>query len=128
VPYLAQNAIFTFGNGVAFTNAGPAAVIDKVSLTRPRLLRMLDAYAVPITGMSLYGDWIGPPKPREASAGVMWSLRRHAKGARIPRTPQHDLVDLVLVIGLLGSTGTADGSMSITTHQAATICYTNHMN
>jgi hypothetical protein len=102
--------VYTAGGIAAFTNAGPAAVIDKVSLGHPHRLRLLAAYAVLITGHEAYGNWNGFPSPRQVSAGVRWSQRQHADGARIPPTPRgHDVVDLVLVVKLVGKTGTADG-------------------
>jgi hypothetical protein len=104
-------SVFT-DSDLAFTNAGPAAVIDKVSFTHIRGLRLLAAFTVPNTGQGGgYGDRIGyPPPQRELPTGVLWSRRQRADGARIQATPRAPAaVDLVLVIQLTGASGTFSG-------------------
>jgi len=105
VPTEKPDSVFTAGSVAAFRNGGPAAVIDKVSLTHLRGLRLLAAWAVAITGHEGYGNWDGPPSPRDLSPGVQWSQRQRADGARIPPTHGLDAVDLVFVVKLLGQTG-----------------------
>jgi hypothetical protein len=97
---------------LAFRNAGPAAVIDKLSFTHIHGLRLLAAYTVPVTGhRGGYGDRAGPPPPqRDLPPGVLWSRRQRADGARIPSTPPKPAeVDLVLEIQLTSAAGTFSG-------------------
>jgi hypothetical protein len=108
---LPPHSVFT-DSDLAFNNAGPAAVIDKVSFTHIHGLRLLAAYTVPNTGRGGgYGDRIGyPPPQRDLPPGVLWSRRQRADGARIPPTPPKPAaVDLVLVIQIAGATGTFSG-------------------
>lgn len=67
---------------LAFTNSGPAAVIDQIRLTHARGLRLLAAYTVPVTGQGGgYGDRTGyPPPQRDLPRGVLWSRRQRADG------------------------------------------------
>lgn len=93
---------------MAFTNSGPAAVIDQIRLTHARGLRLLAAYTVPVTGQGGgYGDRTGyPPPQRDLPRGVLWSRRQRADGARIPHTPPKPAeVALVLVVQLTGPSG-----------------------
>ena len=54
----------------AFSNSGPAATIERAGLADPHGLRVLAAYAVPITGTDLYGVWFGyPPTARISRRG-----------------------------------------------------------
>ncbi|HXB46629.1 MAG TPA: hypothetical protein VNW50_02630 [Streptosporangiaceae bacterium] len=109
---LAPHAVYTAGSELAFRNAGPAAVIDKVSFTRIQGLRLLAAYTVPNTGQGGgYGNRIGyPPPQRDLPTGVLWFQRQRADGAHIPATPPKPAeVDLVLVIQLTSATGTYRG-------------------
>ena len=69
---------------------------------------MLAGYAVPITGHEGYGNLTGYP-PQDLSPGVLWSQRQRADGARIPQSPGHAYVDLILVVKLVRATGSADG-------------------
>jgi acyl dehydratase len=109
---LAPHAVYTAGSELAFRNAGPAVMIDKVTFTRVDGLRLVAAYTVPNTGQGGgYGDRLGyPPPQRDLQAGVLWSRRQRADGAHIPPTPPKPAaVDLVLVIQLTGATGTYQG-------------------
>jgi hypothetical protein len=106
-PAESPDKVYTAGGVWAIRNAGPTAVIDNVRLTHLHGLRALDLYAVP--GDELTGNWNGIPSPSELNPGVQWFRRQRADGARIPRTPHGQVVGLVLVVKLLGMTGSADG-------------------
>jgi hypothetical protein len=91
-------------------NGGAAvAVIDRVALADVRGLRVLAAYAIPITGDSLYGVLRGYPPGSRLPAGVRWTARHSADGARVPHTTGHRVTNLLLVIKSLGKRGTASG-------------------
>jgi hypothetical protein len=105
---LKLGGVFTAGSIASFTNAGPAAIIDKVSLTNLHGLRILARYAVPITGNEGYGNITGYP-PEDLSPGVHWSQRQPAVGAHIPPSHRHAFVDLVLVVRLVHAPGGTDG-------------------
>jgi hypothetical protein len=108
---LPPHSVFTT-NDLAFTNSGPAAVIDQVRLTHVRGIRLLAAYTVPIVGPGGgYGDRTGyPPPQRDLPRGVLWSRRQRADGAHIPPTPPKPAeVALVLVVQLTGSSGAFTG-------------------
>lgn len=62
----------TVGGIFAFRNAGPAAVIDKVSLTDIRGLRLLAAYTVPTIGPDGYGNYLesAPPPAHDLPLGI----------------------------------------------------------
>ncbi len=108
-PLRPPQKVFTAGGIWQVTNSGPPAVLDKVTLARMRGLKILAAYAVLVTGHEEYGNWLGYPAPRDAAAGVHWSTRQPADGARVPRRAGKDVMNLVLVVKLLGTTGSADG-------------------
>jgi hypothetical protein len=129
---LAPHGAFT-ASDLAFRNAGPAAVIDKVSFSRVHGLRLVAAYTVPNleTGGG-YGDRMGyPPPQRDLPNGVLWSARQRADGAHIPATPPKQEVDLVLVIQLSGAAGyyrgidiyyhTADAHYHMYVHDVVTL-------
>lgn len=108
---LPPHGVFTT-EPLAFRNAGPTAMIDKLSFTHIHGLRLRAAYTVPNTGQGGgYGDRAGPPPPqRDLPPGVLWSRRQRADGARIPPTPPKPAeVDLVLAIQLISATGTFSG-------------------
>jgi hypothetical protein len=108
---LPPHSVFT-DSDLAFTNAGPTAVIDKVSFTHIHGLQLLAAYTVPNTGQGGgYGDRTGyPPPQRDLPPGVLWSRRQRADGATIPPTPPRPAeVNLVLVIQVTGASGTFSG-------------------
>jgi hypothetical protein len=98
---------------LAFTNSGPTAVIDKVTLDKVHGLRLLAAYTVPLTAQRTggYGDRKGyPPPQRDLPRGVLWSRRQRADGAHIPHTPPKPAeVALVLVVELTGTSGSFSG-------------------
>jgi hypothetical protein len=50
----------------------------------PHNLRVLAAYAVPLTGNYQYGALRGAPPARHLPAGVQWTQRQRAGGAVIP--------------------------------------------
>lgn len=105
---LEPGRVFTAGSIAAFRNSGPAAVVDKVSLTHLRGLQLLAGYAVPITGNDGYGNLTGYP-PRDLSPGILWPQRQRADGAHIPPSHGHAYIDLVLVVKLVRAPGSADG-------------------
>jgi hypothetical protein len=108
---LPPHSVFT-ASDLAFTNSGRAAVIDQVSVTHIRGLRLLAAYTVPVTGQGGgYGDRMGyPPPQRDLPRGVLWSRRQRADGAHIPHTPPKPAeVALVLVVQLTGRSGVYTG-------------------
>jgi hypothetical protein len=108
---LPPHSVYTTSD-LAFTNSGPAAVIDQVSLTHVHGIRLLAAYTVPITGQGGgYGDRTGyPPPQRDLPRGVLWSRRQRADGAHIPHTPPRPAeVALVLVVQLTGPSGAYRG-------------------
>ncbi len=105
---LKLGGVFTAGSIAVFRNAGPSAVIDKVSLNRLRGLELLADYVVPITGSEGYGNLIGYP-PEDLSPGVHWSQRQQADGAHIAPSHGHDYLDLVFVVKLMHAPGSADG-------------------
>ncbi len=105
---LKPGGAFTAGSIASFTNSGPAAVIDKVTLTHLRGLQLLAGYAVPITGNDGYGNLTGYP-PEDLSPGVRWSQRQRADGAHIPPSHGNAYVDLVLVVKLVHAPGSTDG-------------------
>ena len=55
----------------AFSNSGPAATIERAGLADPHGLRVLAAYAVPITGTDLYGVWLGYPPTAHSRRGAV---------------------------------------------------------
>ena len=107
--YSRNRGVFTAGGQWTFRAAGPG-VIDKVSLSHPRGLRVLAAYAVLDTGTDLYGNYDGiPPSPRFLPPGVQWSRRQQAGGARITPTRSGNQWNMVVVIKLVTRIGTTDG-------------------
>lgn len=76
---LKLGGVFTAGSIASFSNSGPAAVIDRISLTHLRGLQLLASYVVPITGDEGYGNLTGSP-PEDLSPGVHWSERQRADG------------------------------------------------
>lgn len=95
----------------SFRNTGGSvAVIDAVKLYEPKRLRLVGAYVVRVTGNDLIGDVAGFP-PSLIPAGVHWTQRQRAVGARIPpyppSLPSNDVVNLVVGIAPTGrGTGT----------------------
>lgn len=77
-----------------------------MALTDPRNLRMVAAYAVPVTGTTLYGVLDGFPPARYIPPGVQWAQRRRAHGAVIPHS-RGTQTNLVLVLKPIGRKGTA---------------------
>jgi hypothetical protein len=109
-PVLNRDMAMTQGGQWAFTSTGPAAVIDRISLSRPRGLRIVDAWV--ITGQYLYGNYDGYPSPSQLwnpQVRAEWSHRQRAVGARISRTHHSDVIDLVVVIKLVAKTGSTNG-------------------
>jgi hypothetical protein len=103
------NRVLTVG-AIAFTNTGPASIIDKVSLRNPRRLALLSAYVLPITGHDTFATGQGYPSSAMDAPGVHWAQRRRASGAVIPHSRPPRDTDLVLVLKLLGKkSGTSDG-------------------
>lgn len=103
--------VLSYG-GQEFRNSGPdTGFIDKVTLYRPRELRLVAAYVVPITGRDLYGNWVGyPPAARAVKQpGVQWAQRQRADSARIPPAHGHGVTNLLLVLKPTGKVGTAQG-------------------
>jgi hypothetical protein len=90
----------------AFTNTGDTATIERVALTDPHGLRMLAAYAVPVTGSTLYGVLDGYPPAHYIPPGVHWAQRQRADGAIIPHSGRTQ-INLVLVLKPTGAKGTA---------------------
>jgi hypothetical protein len=90
----------------AFTNTGCTATIERVALTDPHGLRMLAAYAVPVTGNTLYGVLDGNPPARYIPPGVHWAQRQRPNGAVIPHS-KGTQINLVLVLKPAGAKGTA---------------------
>jgi hypothetical protein len=86
----------------AFTNTGDTATIERVALTDPHGLRMLAAYAVPVTGSTLDGN----PPARYIPPGVKRAQRQRADGAVIPHS-KGTQINLVLVLKPTGAKGTA---------------------
>jgi hypothetical protein len=79
-------------------NSGSSdVVIERVDLVKPRNVRLVASYVVPITGHQDYGSWLGyPPAPNQP--GVQWSRHSRAVGARLPPAHGLDHADLVTVI------------------------------
>jgi hypothetical protein len=101
--------IFTYGS-VDVRNSGPQAVIDKVALARPRTLRLLAAWAVPVTGDLLYGDQLGYPPGHMKMPGFQWAMRMKPDGAVVPHARHHnDVTNIVLVLQPVGDRGSALG-------------------
>jgi hypothetical protein len=95
----------------ALRNTGVAPVtVEAVSLADPHGLRLLTAYIVPVAGDYLYGVRAGFPPAAALNPGVLWSKRRLAVGASIPRSDGHRVANLVLVLKPTASTGTAGGT------------------
>jgi hypothetical protein len=90
-----------------FVNKGSTAVIQRVYLVDPDHLRMLAAWAVPITGTNLYGVESGYPPLPGLAPGIDWAHRQAAKGAVIPHSGGHDVINMVLVVKPSGKEGTA---------------------
>ncbi len=106
---LPPHSVFT-DSDLAFRNAGPAAMIDKVGFTHIRGLRLVAAYTVlNLEQGGGFGDAPGYPPPRDLARGILWSQRQRADGAHIPPTPKSDEVDLVLVMQLTSASGTFSG-------------------
>lgn len=78
------SSALTFGFE-AFRNSGGTATIDKVDLADPHGIKLLAAYAVPITGGHLYGVQRGYPHGG-VPEGVQWSRRQRADGATVPHS------------------------------------------
>jgi hypothetical protein len=99
-----------FGYGYeTFQNSGASpAVIEKVALAAPIRLRVLAAYAVPVTGTTIYGLQMGEP-PQDMPPGEHWPQRRRASGAVIPHSVGHDATNLILVLKPVGKAGSAMG-------------------
>jgi hypothetical protein len=73
------------------------AIIEKISLVRPRNLRLAASYVVPITGLTEYGSWFGYP-PAPPQRGVQWSRHTLAAGTHLPPARGRDHADLVTVL------------------------------
>jgi hypothetical protein len=107
-----RNGVGTFG-ALVFGNSGGQARVDKVTLVGSRHLRIVAAWAVPITGNDLLGVFQGyPPNGINGSAGplapgVQWGHRQRADGAVIPHIRGQDVINLVLVLKPSGRDGTA---------------------
>jgi len=85
------------------------AHIEKVALIAPRGLQLVAAYAVPITGTTLYGMRFGFPTGANLPPGVQWSRRQRANGATISHSVAHHVTDLVLVLKPAAAYGSALG-------------------
>jgi hypothetical protein len=104
-----DRGVFTAGGQWIFRAAGPG-IIDKVSLSHPRGLRVLAAWVVEDTGTDFYGSFDGfPPSPRLLLPGVQWAHRQRVEGARITPTRGDMRWNMVLVIKLVSGIGTTDG-------------------
>jgi hypothetical protein len=103
---VSSGGVITYGFE-EFHNSGGPAQIESVSLVSPHDLRVLAAWAVPITGHTLYGVWGGYPAPGDLSPGVQWADRQHADGAVIRHSDGSDVTNLVLVLKPDGRKGTA---------------------
>jgi hypothetical protein len=96
-----------------FPNPGGPARIGKVTLVGAHDLLLVAAWVVPVTGNDLMGVFPGypPPGPEahglKLSPGVHWAQRQPADGAKIPHTPGHEVINLVLVIKASGAKGTS---------------------
>lgn len=98
-----------------FPNPGRQARIDNVTLVGAHDLRLVAAWAVPITGTDLMGVFAGyPPYGIQGKngfpgvvPGVLWDRRQRADGAKIPHTPGQDTINLVLVVKASGVEGTS---------------------
>lgn len=93
-------------------NSGGTATINKIALVDPRHLRVVSAWAVPITGTNLLGVFRGEPPSgygggAPLAAGIQWTQRQPANGAVIPHSRGHDVTNLVLVLKPSGPVGTA---------------------
>ncbi|HUB37354.1 MAG TPA: hypothetical protein VMA72_00725 [Streptosporangiaceae bacterium] len=72
-------------------------VIEKIALVKPRNLRLVASYVVPITGFREYGDNFGyPPAPYQP--GVDWPRHTLAAGTHLPPAHGQDHADLVTVL------------------------------
>jgi hypothetical protein len=97
-----------------FPNHGGPARIEQVTLVGARDLRLVAAWAVPITGTDLLGVFPGYPPlglnrafPGKPAPGVQWGRRQRADGAVIRHTPGQDVINLVLVVKASAVTGVA---------------------
>ena len=92
-------------------NASPTpATIDKVAMANPHGLKLIVAWAVPITGHTAYGAEPGYPPGKSLAPGVQWAERRNADGAVIPHTKHIcQITDLLFVVRLLAKRATASG-------------------
>jgi hypothetical protein len=86
------------------------ALIEKIDLVKPRNLRLVASYVVPITGHDDYGDILGYP-PAHPQPGVDWPRHTLAAGTQLPPVHGMDHADLVTVIqptGLLAEAQAID--------------------
>src|ERR1022692_178452 len=77
---------------------GTVAVISKISLLRPRGLRLLRAYAVRLDSQPAYGTMPGLP-PYDGGFKYPWQGHVNAIGTRVPYTKDPDIeTNLLLVL------------------------------
>jgi hypothetical protein len=92
-------------------NTSPTpAVIDKVDLANPHGMKLITAWAVPVTGHDAYGAQPGYPPGKLQLPGFQWPQRRPAAGAVVP-AHQTGLkeTDLLFVVALLAKSSSATG-------------------
>lgn len=101
--------VVSYGFEVLRNTGRAAAVITKIGLASASGLRILQAWAVPIRGHTLYGVLDGYPPYPHLPPGVEWASRQNADGAIIPRSQQRQVTNLVLVLKPTKRTGWAAG-------------------
>jgi hypothetical protein len=88
---------------------GTVAVISKISLVRPRGLRLLRAYAVRLSDHPLYGTMPGLP-PSDGGIKYPWKDHVNAIGARVPYTRSPTIeTNLLLVLKTYARKSTDQG-------------------
>jgi hypothetical protein len=106
--------VLTDGYPFVSDSSRTPAVINKVGLADPRGMRLITAWAVPLTGHTNYGAEPGYPPgtayPRGEIPGFQWTDRQNADGATVRHTTGagHG-TDLLFVVRLVATHASASG-------------------
>jgi hypothetical protein len=109
-----QGPVLTDGYPFVTDTSQTPAVIDRVAMANPRGLKLITAWAVPITGTTDYGAEPGYPPgtayPKGEIPGFQWTERQNADGATVRHTTGagHG-TDLLFVVRLLAKRASASG-------------------
>jgi hypothetical protein len=98
-------------NEVSDSWRGTVAVISKISLVRPRGLRLVRAYAVRLGDVPSYGDMPGLPSASDNGFSYpAWKHHVNAVGARVPYVRRLAFqTDLLLVLKVSAAKSTDQG-------------------